>query len=265
MELAPRPTFPQVHSSDTTHGHGHLSYNSEPVRYTPAPAPFSASRFLLQCLITPILGFGFVAFGFYILYGPSPVVISHSTAHISEISQGLTVLLVLWTFLALAPALSVTDTVRNEEWWRRLVHGTTFARANSVSSNIGGNFAHAREMLLAWTSRYYKVAWAAAFLAAILADIAPSAIHVQSGWRVSGAATALAVPALPAGSIWSNYDAPFAFTNDTQYSSIDLAPVYYSAVAFGNMLPDVVPNALVPRPNASTSAGYRYTTDVYAS
>lgn len=260
MASPSRPNFVHAHFSSTTNGN--LSYNSEPARYNPPPTTFSAGKFLLQCLITPILGFGFVAFGFYILYGSSPVVISQSTAHISDISQGLTVLLVLWNFVALAPALSVSDTVKNEEWWRRLVHGTTFNRANSVSSNIGGNFSHAKEMLLSWTSRYYKVAWAAAFIAAMLADIAPSAIHVQSGWKTSGTAISLSVPALPANSIWSDYSAPFSFTNDTQHSSIDLAPLYYGAVVLSGMLPDVMPNVLLPRPNASESTGYRYTTDV---
>ncbi|KAF7982507.1 hypothetical protein HWV62_28106 [Athelia sp. TMB] len=260
MELAPRPPLPHAHSSDTTHGH--LSYTSAPAPYTPAPAPFAPGTFLLQCLVTPLLGLGFAALGFYILYAPAPPAIAHSTAHIAAVSQGLTVLLVLWTVLALAPALGVADAVRTEEWWRRLTRGTTFARANAVSSNIGGGVARAREMLLGWTSRYYKAACAAALLAAVLADIAPGAIHVQSGWRASGAAPGLTVPALPAGSIWDRYDEPFAFTNDTQHASIDLAPVYYAAVAFGGMLPDVVPGALVPRPNAPASTGYRYTTDV---
>lgn len=257
---SPRPAYTTALSSETTNAKVESpSYEEESAPYNLLPhTPFSLSGFLLYCLLTPILGLGFVAFGFYIVYSSSP----KSTENIAQISQGITVLFVLWHFIALAPALKVTDSVRNEEWWRRLVHGTTFNRVNSVSSNIGGNMSHTKEMLLAWKSRYYRVAWLAELVATLLADIGPSAIRVQSGLKTVNVDESFSVPALPKDSTYSTYTFPFSFTNNTEHFSIDLAPIYYTVGLQANTEFNAVPNALVPRPNLSSGKSYRYTTDV---
>jgi hypothetical protein len=111
--------------------------------------------FLVECVIPPLLGLSFVAFGLYTHYNPNPIVISHSTQNAAVISQGLTA---LFAVFALVPALSGMSSVRSKEWWRRLLHSTTFNRANSVSSNISGNVAHLVEIFISWSSPYYKIA-----------------------------------------------------------------------------------------------------------
>jgi hypothetical protein len=210
------------------------------------------------------MGFGFVALGLYTIYGHTTLVISHSTEHAAVVSQAFTALFSSWHFLALLPALSVVDSVRSEEWWRRLLRTTSFSRANSVSSNIGGTFAHTVEIVASWSSPYFKSAWVAALIVVVLADIAPGAIHVQIGSDPIPAS--FPVPALPQDSIYSNYSTPFLFTGDQFHASVDIAPVYYKASLFAatdvKSIPPA-PNVLVPRPNISPGQGYRYLTDVY--
>jgi hypothetical protein len=152
----------------------------------------------------------FVAFALYIHYNPNPIVISHSTQNAAVISQGFTALFALWHFFALIPALSVVSSVRSEEWWRRLLHSTTFNRANSVSSNISGNVAHLVEMVISWSSPYYKIAWIVAIFAVILSDIAPGAIHAETGMNAID--NSFAVPAFPPNS---------RITIDQLYSLLD--------------------------------------------
>jgi hypothetical protein len=148
-----------------------------PVLDTHRKTPFSMKRFLLDCMIPPLMGFGFIALGLYILYGPSAIFISHSTDHAGLISQAFTATFAVWHFLALLPALSVVQRVRSGEWWRRLLCTIFFNRANSVSSNISGTTGHAIAMILAWSSNYFKASWIVALIALVLADIAPGAIH----------------------------------------------------------------------------------------
>ena len=210
------------------------------------------------------MGFGFVSFGFYIIYGHNTLVISHSTENAAVISQAFTALSAIWHFVALLPAFSVVQKVRSEEWWRRLLRKTSFNRANSVSSNISGIFAHLVEIVVAWSSHYFKSAWIAVVIAIVLADIAPGAIHVEVGSNAVPAS--FQVPALPPNSIYSNYSEPFLYTGDQFHASMDIAPVYYKANMFAGTYVKAAPptpNALVPRPNISAGQGYRYLTDVY--
>jgi hypothetical protein len=212
------------------------------------------------------MGFSFVALGFYILYGPTTIVISHSTEHAAIISQAFTAIFSVWHFLALIPVLSAVQKVRSEEWWRRLLHTTSFNRTNSVSSNISGNVGHTVEMVISWSSRYFKYAWIVTIISIVLADIAPGAIHIEIG--LSDIPASFSVPALPRDSVYNNYSAPFATTRDQVHASIDIAPVYYNAIMFAGMYVTTAPptlNALVPRPRVSPGQGYRYLTDVYVS
>jgi hypothetical protein len=224
---------------------------------------FPIADFLVQCVIPPLLGLSSVAFGLYIHYNPNPIVISHSTQNAAVISQGFTALFAVWHFFALIPALSVVSSVRSEEWWRRLLHSTTFNRANSVSSNISGNVAHLVEMFISRSSPYYKVAWIVAIFAVILSDIAPGAIHAEIGMNAID--DSFTVPALPRNSIYSDYSKPFSITNDTIYDSVDIAPIYFNAITMTESYVTAKPlvfNALIPRPNVVPGQGYRYLTDV---
>lgn len=223
----------------------------------------SVTSFLFKCTTTPLLGLAFAALGFYIIYGSNVIVISHSIEHATIISQAFTAIFSVWHFVALIPALSVVDEVRSEEWWRRLTHSTSFGRANSVSSNISGSLAHTVEIITAWSSCHYKVAWLAAAIAVILADVAPGAIHAQIGMNAIDAA--FEVPALPPNSVYANYSIPFTFTRDQDHASIDIAPVYYKAMTNDVGYVKVAPptsNAIMPRPNIEPGQGYRYSTDV---
>jgi hypothetical protein len=217
-------------------------------------------------VIPPLMGFSFIALGFYILYSPTAVVISHSTEHAAVISQAFTALFSVWHLLAIIPVLSVVQKVRSEEWWRRLLHTTSFNRANSVSSNISGTVGHTIEMFVSWSSHYYKSAWVVALITIVLADIAPGGIHIEVG--LSAIPTAFSVPALPPDSIYNNYSEPFIATHDQVHPSIDIAPVYYNAIMFAGTYVTTeppTPNALVPRPSVSPGQGYRYLTDVYVT
>jgi len=118
----------------------------------------------------------------YIIHCRSPLVVSHSTVHVAVISQAFTAVFSIWHLLALIPAVSVVQRVRSEEWWRRLLHGTSFSRANSVSSNIDGTFAHTVEIIASWSSPYYKFAWFAAIVTVVLTDIAPGQYMSKSVW-----------------------------------------------------------------------------------
>ena len=225
---------------------------------------FSMDGFLVSCIIPPLMGFGFVALGLYIIYGGTPLVIAHSTNRAAVVSQAFTALFAIWHYLALIPVLSVVQKVRSEEWWRRLLNGTYFNRANSVSSNVSGTLAHMVEIVVSPSSHYFKSAWITALIAVVLADIAPGAIHVAIG--SNAIPTPFMVPALPSNSIYSNYSEPFLFTGDHVQASMDIAPVYYKANLFAATDVKAVPptpNALVPRPNISPGQGYRYLTDVY--
>jgi hypothetical protein len=224
---------------------------------------FLTADFLVQCVIPPLLGLSFVVFGLYIHYNPNPIVISHSTQNAAVISQGFTALFGVWHFFALIPAFSAVSSVRSEEWWRRLLHSTTFNRANSVSSNISGNVAHLVEMFISWSSPYYKIAWIVAIFAVILADIAPGAIHAEIGMNAID--DSFTVPALPPNSIYSDYAKPFFITNDTLYDSVDIAPMYFTSIMMAGSYvtaKPLTPNALVPRPRVVPGQGYRYLTDV---
>lgn len=270
---------------DTDHHLPHRLADMQPKTYTPVsmdetlqiqpyadvPAPkthrrsfFAVDGFLVSCIIPPFMGFSFVGLGLFIIYGHTTLVISHSTEHAAVISQGFTALSAFWHFLALLPALSVVQSVRSEEWWWRLLKKTSFNRANSVSSNISGIFAHTVEIVGAWSSLYFKSAWIAALFIIVLVDIAPGAIQVEVGSNAVPAS--FQVPALPPNSIYSNYSEPFLFTGDQFHASMDIAPIYYKANMFAGTYVKAAPptpNALVPRPNISPGQGYRYLTDVY--
>jgi hypothetical protein len=225
---------------------------------------FSMDGFMVCCIILPLMGFGFVTLRLYIIYGHTILVISHSTKHAIIISQAFTALFSVWHVLALIPALTMVQKVRSEEWWRRLSKGTSFNRTNSVSSNISGTFTHTVDIILSWSSRYFRSAWIAALTALVLADISPGAIHVEVG--LNSVPTSFPVPALSANSVYSNYSQPFLETGDQTHALIDIAPIYYEAVvAFGTFVKAAPPtfSALVPRPNISLGQGYRYLTDVY--
>lgn len=218
---------------------------------------------LVSCIIPPLLGFSFVALGFYITYGHTTIVISHSTEHAAVISQAFTALFAVWHFLALVPAFSVVQNVQSEEWWRRLLRGTKFSRANSVSSNIGSTFAHAFEIGISWSSNYFKSAWIVTLVAVVLTDIAPGAIHVAVG--LDAIPASFPVAALPPNSIYDNYSQPFLRTSDLTHASVVIAPIYYLALLDAKTYVKAAPpalNLLVPRPNISPGQGYRYLTDV---
>ncbi|KAF7973884.1 hypothetical protein HWV62_14012 [Athelia sp. TMB] len=257
-------------SRDAASSHFHLPYDAlateEIPRHTSSPRAqqsYLSRSFALQCLLPPLLGLSFVAFGLYVAYTPNPIVISRSTDNTIALSQAFTALFAVWHFLALLPVLDVVRSVRSEEWWRRLLHSTTFNRANAVSSNIGGNLAHGLDILGPWSSYYYQAAWILAILAVILADIAPGAIHVEVGWE--GVAAEYMIPALPPGSIFSNFSRAFYETSDFIHASIDIAPMYYTSLLVASSYVTAgppVPNALVPRPAVTSGVGYRYSTDV---
>lgn len=220
---------------------------------------------LMSCIIPPLLGFSFVALGFYITYGRTAIIISHSTEHAAAISQAFTALFAVWHFVALVPAFSVVQKVRSEEWWRRLLRGTKFSRANSVSSNMSSTLAHAVEIGISWSSNYFKSAWVVTLVAVVLTDIAPGAIHVAVG--LDAIPAPFPVSALPPNSIYDNYSQPFLRTSDLTHASIDIAPIYYTALFVAGTYVKAAPpaqavNALVPRPNISPGQGYRYLTDV---
>jgi hypothetical protein len=192
---------------------------------------FSTDSILVSCIIPPFMGFTFVTLGFYIIYGHTKLVISHSTENATLISQAFVAIFAIWHFVALIPALSVVQRVRSEEWWRRLLKTTTFNRVNSVSSNIGGAFTHAVEMAVARSSPCFKSAWIATLIVVVLADITPGAIHVEIGSSMVPAS--FPVPALPPNSIYSDYSKPFGTTNPHVHDSVKLAPVYFTAMATG--------------------------------
>jgi len=243
-----------------------LELKSSLVTSTNRQGRFPTANFLAQCVVPPLLGLSFVTLGLYIHYDPNPIVISHSTQNAALISQGFTALFSVCHFFALLPALSAVDSVRSEEWWRRLLQSTTFKRANSVSSNISGNVAHMMEMLMSRSSGYYKMAWVTAIIAVVLADIAPGAIHVQVG--LNALDNSFSVPALPPNSIYSDYSNPFARSNYTLHTSVEIAPMYINSQMFAGTAVTARPpvfNALIPRPNVFPSQGYRYLTDVYVA
>ena len=224
----------------------------------------SMDGFLVSCIFPPCMGFSFVALGFYIIYGHTTLVISHSTKHVALIGQAFTAISAMWHFIALIPAISAVQKVRSEEWWRRLLKTASFNRVNSVSSNVSGAFAHTIEIIFAWSSQYFKSAWIVTLITVVLADIAPAAIQVKIGSNTVPAS--FLVPALPPNSIYSNYSKPFRVTDNRVHPSIDIAPVYYKASAFSGTHAKAAPpsiNALVPRPNIIPGQGYRYLTDVY--
>jgi hypothetical protein len=134
--------------------------------------------------------------------------------------------------------------VRSEEWWRRLLKGTYFNRANSVSSNIGGTLAHTVEIVVSWASPYFKSAWIAALVAVVLTDIAPGAIYVEVG--LDPIPASFSVPALPPNSIYDDYSEPFRITRDQDHASVDIAPIYYTA----NVYTATDVKAVPPAPNA---------------
>jgi hypothetical protein len=224
---------------------------------------FSMSSFLISCAITPLIGFSFVALGLGIIYSPDTCFISYSTKHVARINQGFTTLFSLWNIMALIPALSVVKQVRSEEWQRRLWKGTSFNRVNSVSSNIGGIFSHTVEVIGSWSSPYFKCAWIAAVAAIILVDVAPGAIHVETGLTV--VPKSFLVPSLPPNSVYDDYSSPFDTTGDEVHPSSGIAPVYLAAYLYAGTYVDATPpspNMLVPYPNISPNEGYRYSTDV---
>ena len=123
---------------------------------------------LVSCLIPPLMGFGFVILGLYIIYGHTTLVVSRSIQRAALISQAFTALFSIWHLLALIPALSMIQRVRSEEWWRCLVKSTTFNRVNSISSNLGGSFSHTVDVAGASSSPYFKSAWIASLIAIVI-------------------------------------------------------------------------------------------------
>jgi hypothetical protein len=109
----------------------------------------SIDGLLMSCIVPPLMGFSSVALGFYIIYGQTTLVISRSTENAAVVSQAFTAISAIWHFIALMPAISMVQRVRSAEWWRRLLETTLFNRANSVSSNISGAFAHMVEAVFA--------------------------------------------------------------------------------------------------------------------
>ena len=217
----------------------------------------------MLCIVPPLMGFSFVALGFYIIYGQTTLVISRSTENAAVVSQAFTAISGIWHFVALMPAISIVQRVRSEEWWRRLLETTPFNRANSVSSNISGAFAHMVEAIFARSSPYFKFSLIAAFISVVLADIAPAAIRVEVG--LDPIPASFPVPALPPDSVYGNYSEPFFSTDNRVHGSIDIAPIYYNSVGFANTWVKAAPpatNALAPRPNIVPGQGYRYLTDV---
>lgn len=226
-------------------------------------SPFSFKTFFVQCVVPPLLGLGYVGFGFYILYAPTPFVLSHSTANQAIISTALIAISSIWHFIALTPIFGLVNNVNSEEWWRRLLCSTTFAHVNSVSSNLSGTVGFLRELFLARSSRYFKAAGIVTILAVITGDIVPGAIHVAVGYASTSASYAVA--ALPADSVYSNYSQPFTMTNDFDYAPVDIAPMYWNAIMYGLAFITARPstlNALIPRPTVREGQGYRYSTDV---
>jgi hypothetical protein len=242
----------------------HRIHGEVPTLILPERSLFSMDGILMSCIIPPIMGFGFVAFGLCIMYGNAAIIISKWTDNTAIISQAATALFALWHLLALTPALSVVQRVRSEEWWRRLLRGTYFNRANSISSNINGTYGHTFEMLASWLSHYFQLAWITAIIAVILTDIAPGAIHFEIGLNV--VPSSFPVPALPPNSIYSNYSKPFFSSGDLVHASMDIAPIYYKAFTYAGVHVKTAPptfGALVPRPNTIPSQGYHYSMDVY--
>jgi hypothetical protein len=261
-------TYAQVSTDEALQGQPNVDlrlhvHGEVPTPISPERSFFSMHGILMSCIIPPIMGFGFVSLGLYITYSNSTLVVSKSTHNAAVISQAVTTLFAIWHLVALIPAFSVVQRVRREEWWRRMLRGTYFNRANSVSSNINGTFGHTYEMAVSWSSRYFKLAWVTTITAAIIADIAPGAIRVEVG--LSGAPSSYPVPALPPNSIYSNYSQPFLNSGDILHASADIAPIYYEAFTFVGLYFKTTPpayNVLVPRPNITPGQGYRYSTDV---
>jgi hypothetical protein len=253
-------TTPEIQpDSGTSPGHVH----EETLAAHPHQgSSFSVDGLIVSCIITPLMGFGFVALGFVIIYGRTTLVVSHSIERAAPISQAFTALFSLWHFLALIPALSMIQSVRSEEWWRRLLKETTFNRINSVSSNISGAFGHTVEMAIARSSPYFKSSWIATLIVVVLADIAPGAIRIEIGTNLVPAI--FPVPALSPNSIYSNYSTPFSYTNPAEHDSIVLAPIYFDAMMSDTYVKGpITPNTLIPRPSVVAGQGYRYLTDVY--
>jgi hypothetical protein len=144
-----------------------------------------------------------------------------------------------------------------------MLRGTYFNRAHSVSSNINTTFGHMYEMAVLWSSCYFKLAWVTTIAAAIIADIAPGAIHVEVG--LSGTPSSYSVPALPPNSIYSNYSQLLLNSGDILPASVGIAPIYYKTFTFVGLDFKTTPlayNVLVPRPNITPGQGYCYSTDV---
>src|SRR5882762_6843647 len=89
-----------------------------PTPISPGRSFFSMDGILMSCIIPPLMGFGFVTLGLYIIYGNSTLVVSKSTDNAAVISQAVTALFAVWHVVALIPAFSVVQRVRSEEWWR---------------------------------------------------------------------------------------------------------------------------------------------------
>lgn len=236
--------------------------NGTPIAHPAGGSFFSMDGLFVSCIIPPLMGFGFVALGFCVIYGRTTLVVSPSTEHAVLISQAFTALFSVWHFLALIPVLSMIQRVRSEEWWRRLLKTNTFNRINSVSSNISGVFGHTVEMVIARSSPYFKSAWIATIIAVVLADISPGAIRIAIGTNFVPAS--FAVPALLPNSIYGNYSTPFSSTDPNEHDSVQLGPVYFDALMSNTYVKGpTTTNMLVPRPNVSPGIGYRYSTDVY--
>ena len=266
---------PAVNRSDTTNTSLEVQPVSEvsphqlpihedaPVAHPRWRSFFSMDGLLVSCLIPPLMGFGFVILGFYIIYGHTTLVVSRSIQRAALISQAFTALFSIWHLLALIPALSMVQRVRSEEWWRCLVKATTFNRVNSISSNLGGSFSHTVDVMGGSSSPYFKSAWIASLIAIVLSDITPGAIHIEIG--TDHVPASFPVPALLPNSIYSNYSEPFFTTDPATQSSATIAPIYFTALLSGTYVKGRPPalHILVPRPNVSPGQGYRYSTDVY--
>ena len=77
----------------------------------------SIDGLLVSCIVPPLMGFSFVVFGFYVIYGQTTFVISRSMEKAAVVSQAITAISAAWHLIALIPVASLVQRVRSEEWW----------------------------------------------------------------------------------------------------------------------------------------------------
>ncbi|KAH8916176.1 hypothetical protein BT69DRAFT_805654 [Atractiella rhizophila] len=221
---------------------------------------------LVEAFLPSLLGIAYVIFCVYVSDASSPPVISHSTAHATELRGATTAIANIWIFISLLFVGNLIDRIRSEEWHRRLMSatevGTPFAHLNHVSSNLGGTLRHAVDLFSFFTgsSRPFKSVFISALLAIALNETAPSILQVVPGWYPIGRHN-ISIPSLPPLSLHANLSTVFSRTSTT---SSELATVYVFAKL--NNEPIFIyrnfPNAVVPLPNILSDHGEVYETDV---